>query len=184
MTEVKEWGRKKFEETKPQISQLWWKANSMKTMKLSKTITRKSTCSHIIVKLKTKDKEKFVKGARWKEHIAGTSLVAQWLRLHTASAGGAGLIPDQGSTIPHATQHSQKIKKTKQEHITYMRARESSLTSHSTSWTPEDSGTVFRKNWKETNRRPSFLNTVKLSLKYVGKIDIFRLKKLRVCPAF
>ena len=84
----------------------------MKTMKLSKTNTRKSTHRHIIVKQqKTKDKEKFVKGARSKDHIAGTSLVAQWLRLHTANAGGGGLIPDQGSKILHATQHSQKIKK-------------------------------------------------------------------------
>ena len=84
----------------------------MKTMKLSKTNARKSTRRHIIVKQqKTKDQEKFVKGAGSKDHIAGTSLVAQWLRLHTVNAGGGGLIPDQGSKIPHATQHSQKIKK-------------------------------------------------------------------------
>ena len=83
-------------------------------MKLSKTNTRKSTRRHIVVKqLKTKDKEKSVKGAGSKEHITGCSMVAQRLRLYTANAGGAGLIPDQGSKIPHATQYSQKIKKTK-----------------------------------------------------------------------
>jgi len=27
----------------------------------------------------------------------GTSLVVQWLRLHTANAGGLGLIPGQGT---------------------------------------------------------------------------------------
>ena len=32
----------------------------------------------------------------------GTSLVVQWLRLCTASAGGVGLIPGRGTKIPHA----------------------------------------------------------------------------------
>ena len=42
----------------------------------------------------------------------GTSLVVQWLRLHTSTSGGVGLIPDQGSMTPHATQCGQtKIKK-------------------------------------------------------------------------
>ena len=42
----------------------------------------------------------------------GTSLVVQWLRLHTSTSGGVGLIPEQGSMIPHATQCGQtKIKK-------------------------------------------------------------------------
>ena len=31
----------------------------------------------------------------------GTSLVVQWLRLHASNAGGTGLIPGQGSKIPH-----------------------------------------------------------------------------------
>ena len=34
----------------------------------------------------------------------GTSLVVQWLRLHGSNAGGAGLIPGQGTKIPHAVQ--------------------------------------------------------------------------------
>ena len=32
----------------------------------------------------------------------GASLAVQWLRLQAASARGAGLIPDQGTKIPHA----------------------------------------------------------------------------------
>ena len=31
----------------------------------------------------------------------GTSFVVQWLRLHASNAGGAGLIPGQGTMIPH-----------------------------------------------------------------------------------
>ena len=38
----------------------------------------------------------------------GTSLVVQWLRLHTSNAGGAGLIPGQGTKIPHAAWHVQE----------------------------------------------------------------------------
>ena len=38
---------------------------------------------------------------------AGTSLVAQWLRLHTPSAGGLGSIPGQGTRSHlHATTKS------------------------------------------------------------------------------
>ena len=37
------------------------------------------------------------------ERPGRTSLVAQWLRLHTPSAEGPGLIPDQG-TRSHMTQ--------------------------------------------------------------------------------
>ena len=36
--------------------------------------------------------------------IWGTSLVIQWLRLHASSAGGASLIPGQGTKISHAVQ--------------------------------------------------------------------------------
>ena len=39
----------------------------------------------------------------------GTSLVVQWLRLCASNAGGAGLIPGQGSRIPYAVQCSPKI---------------------------------------------------------------------------
>ena len=45
----------------------------------------------------------------------GTSLAVQWLRLHTSKAAGAGLIPDQGTKIPHAW--PKKLKKTK--HLVY-----------------------------------------------------------------
>ena len=35
----------------------------------------------------------------------GTSLVVQWLRLHTSSAVGLGSIPGQGTKILHITRH-------------------------------------------------------------------------------
>ena len=41
----------------------------------------------------------------------GSSLPVQWLRLHTSNAEGAGLIPGQGTQIPHASRSSQKKKK-------------------------------------------------------------------------
>ena len=33
---------------------------------------------------------------------SGTSLVVQWLRLHTSNAGGLGSIPGVGTKIPDA----------------------------------------------------------------------------------
>ena len=36
------------------------------------------------------------------------SLAVQWLRLHTSTAGGTGLIPGQGTEIQTAMQHDQK----------------------------------------------------------------------------
>ena len=44
----------------------------------------------------------------------GTSLVVQWLRLCASTAGGAGLIPGQGSRIPYAVQCGPKINKSKE----------------------------------------------------------------------
>ena len=41
-----------------------------------------------------------------------TSLAAQWLRLCASTAEGVGLIPDQGTKIPQATQRAKT--KTKQ----------------------------------------------------------------------
>ena len=38
-------------------------------------------------------------------------LVVQWLRLCPSTAGGTGSILSQGTTILHATQHSQKKKR-------------------------------------------------------------------------
>ena len=43
----------------------------------------------------------------------GMSRAVQWLWLPTSTAGAAGLIPSQGTKIPYATWHSQKIKKNK-----------------------------------------------------------------------
>ena len=47
-----------------------------------------------------------------KNVCSGVSLVVQWLRLHTSSAGDSGSIPGQGTKIPDATHHSQKNLKT------------------------------------------------------------------------
>ena len=37
--------------------------------------------------------------------------MVQWLTLHTSNAEGAGSIPGQGTKIPHAVQHNQRLKK-------------------------------------------------------------------------
>ena len=40
-----------------------------------------------------------------KSLLQGNSLVVQWLRLCAPNAGGVGLIPGQGTRIPHAGRH-------------------------------------------------------------------------------
>ena len=41
--------------------------------------------------------------------LPGTSLVEQWLRLHTSNAGGLGLIPGQGArACMHTSQFEEK----------------------------------------------------------------------------
>ena len=42
--------------------------------------------------------------------IIGNYLTVQWLGLHASTAGGTGLIPDQGTKIPHAMRCGQKKK--------------------------------------------------------------------------
>ena len=37
--------------------------------------------------------------------------MVQWLKTHASTAGGAGLIPGQGTKIPHTVQHSQRGEK-------------------------------------------------------------------------
>ena len=59
-----------------------------------------------------------IKKKNTKKPTIGTSLKVQWLRLHASSAGGVGLIPGGRTKIPHASQHSQKIKN-KPTSITY-----------------------------------------------------------------
>ena len=39
------------------------------------------------------------KGEIFKQHIIGTSLAVQWLRLHASIEGGMGLIPGRGTKI-------------------------------------------------------------------------------------
>ena len=55
----------------------------------------------------------------------GTSEAVQWLRLWTPSAGGTGLIPDQGTTIPHGQTKIKKKKKTVMDSV-YVPARKRS----------------------------------------------------------
>ena len=43
----------------------------------------------------------------------GNSLVVQWLALCASTAGGMGLIPGQGTKIPHARGAARKKKKNK-----------------------------------------------------------------------
>ena len=43
--------------------------------------------------------------------MPGTSLTAQQLRLHTSNAGVLGLIPSQGTKIPHAVKLSNNNKR-------------------------------------------------------------------------
>ena len=50
-------------------------------------------------------------------------MAVQWLRLHTPTAGGAGLTPGRGTKIPRATWHDHKKKKKKKEmHLELQRA--------------------------------------------------------------
>ena len=43
--------------------------------------------------------------------MGGTSLEVQWLRLRASNAGDAGLIPGQGTKIPHDSKTKKKKKK-------------------------------------------------------------------------
>ena len=42
-----------------------------------------------------------------KNNSGGTSLVVQWLRLHTSTAGGTGSIPGLGTKIPRPKKTNQ-----------------------------------------------------------------------------
>ena len=50
------------------------------------------------------------KGKYQKSLVTGTSLMVQWLKFQAPNAGGMGLIPGQGTKIPHAARHGKKIK--------------------------------------------------------------------------
>ena len=45
------------------------------------------------------------------KNIYRSSLVVQWLRLHTSTAGDAGSIPGQEAKIPHAAHEAKRKKK-------------------------------------------------------------------------
>ena len=49
----------------------------------------------------------------------GTSLVVQWLRLFTSTAGVTGLVPGWGTNIPHAVQPRNLKKKKKKKKFLY-----------------------------------------------------------------
>ena len=93
-----------------------------------------------------------------KETKRGTFLAVQWLRLCTSTAGVTGLIPGQGTKIPHAVQCSWKKKKEKE------RKRERSKT------TPRILGLSSRKagdviHWAaEDNERRIHLESVKFEM--------------------
>ena len=55
------------------------------------------------ITMSSKTVEKMVK-----KIVQGTSLVVQWLRLHTPSAGGVGSIPGWGTKMPRAAQRGQR----------------------------------------------------------------------------
>ena len=50
-------------------------------------------------------------GGMFKNTKRRTSLVVQWLRLRTSTAGDTGSIPGRETKILHAAQHGQKKKK-------------------------------------------------------------------------
>ena len=45
------------------------------------------------------------------KQTSGTSLMVQWLKLCTSTAGNTGFSPSWGTKIPHATEHGQKKSK-------------------------------------------------------------------------
>ena len=53
------------------------------------------------------------------KYIHRTSLALQWLRLHATYAGGVGLIPGQGTKVPHAALCGQKILNNKQPFMSF-----------------------------------------------------------------
>ena len=69
----------------------------------------------------------------------GNSLAAQWLRVHTSTAGSVDLILGQQTRILHAAQHSQKKEKYTYIHIiyTHMRTHTSVMFELKGIWTQE-----------------------------------------------
>ena len=59
----------------------------------------------------------FYSGYCVKNGLKGDFPVVQWLRLCASNAGGAGSIPGQGTKIPHASWHGQKLKKKKKNRL-------------------------------------------------------------------
>ena len=68
---------------------------------------------HVSLKVKFQAKKGYFgsRNPQLKKMTAWTSLVVQWLRLCTSTAGDLRSIPGQGTKIPHTLQHGQKKKK-------------------------------------------------------------------------
>ena len=64
--------------------------------------------ANLRTKTQNKGSSDILKGVRLKEKSGRTSLVVQWLRLHTSKAGGTSLILGWGAKILHAKWHGQK----------------------------------------------------------------------------
>ena len=67
---------------------------------------------------------------------SGTFLVVQWLRLRTSNAGDEGLIPGQGTEIPHAAPASSSKKKKKNPYFQKVESVNGSVMSDSL-WSPD-----------------------------------------------
>ena len=52
----------------------------------------------------------YMRKKKKKLYEGGTSLVVQWLRLRTSTAGASGSIPGWGTKIPHAAWYGQQNK--------------------------------------------------------------------------
>ena len=82
----------------------------------------------------------FVRANQFKIINLGTSLVVQWLRLHTCNAGGMGSIPGIPK-IPHAMKCSQIIAVVAVSVIRNLPIREYSISCH-----------LFRSSFKSSNK--------------------------------
>ena len=108
-----------------------------------KTIIQKETrttmfMAALFTTAKTWKQPKCPSTDEWKKKMwYGTSLVVQWLRLHTPNGGGTGSIPGWGTKIPHATQHAQKKpKKTKKQNKTKQNKKRCGICTYTVEYYP------------------------------------------------
>ena len=94
-----------------------------------------------------------------KKYTEGTSLAAQWLRLHAPNAGSTRSIPGGGTKIPHAAQRGQKKKEKYTEGSCIV-----------------SSSTPFLLPWRNNFHQFLFLSSV--SLWYVSKYKYMSLSSI------